>query len=207
MLIYGDVRSGNCQKVRLVADHLGLPYTWVPVDITKGESRSAAFLAKFPQGQVPGIELADGRTLAQSNAILRFLAHGSGLLPSDGWGQAEVDEWLFWEQYSHEPYIAVCRFHMVYEGRPREAREPWRVERGERALDLMERELGRRDWLAAGAFSIADIALFAYTRMAHEGGFDLTGRPNLRGWIARCEKVLGFAPQVPPAWSAAGPAP
>jgi glutathione S-transferase len=111
----------------------------------KGESRVPAYLEKFPQGQVPAVELADGRTLAQSNAIIRFLARGSRLLPDDAYEQAKVDEWLFWEQYSHEPYVAVCRFHMKYLGRPKEAREAWRVERGEAALDLVEQQLRSRD--------------------------------------------------------------
>ena len=194
MKIYGDALSGNCQKVRFVADHLGLPYTWVPVDALKGESRTLDYLAKFPQGQVPAIEAGNGRFLAQSNAIMRYLARGSRLLPDDSWTQAKIDEWLFWEQYSHEPYIAVCRFHMLYQRKPKEAREAWRVERGEKALNLMESELGGRDWLAASSFTIADIALFAYTRLAPEGGFDLQSRPNLRAWVARCENVLGLAP-------------
>jgi glutathione S-transferase len=192
MKIYGDAASGNCQKVRLVADHLGLSYMWVPVDIMKGENRTPDYLAKFPQGQVPAIEVGDGRRLAQSNAIIRYLARGSRLLPDDAWDQAKIDEWLFWEQYSHEPYIAVCRFQMFYQGKPKEARDAWRVERGEKALDLMESQLVGRDWLAAGSFTIADIALIAYTRVAHEGGFDVSGRPNLRAWIVRCEEVLGL---------------
>jgi glutathione S-transferase len=192
MKIYGDAASGNCQKVQLIADHLGLSYTWVPVDVMKGESRTPDYLAKFPQGQVPAIEVGDGRRLAQSNAIIRYLARSSRLLPDDAWAQAKIDEWLFWEQYSHEPYIAVCRFQMFYQGKPKEARDAWRVERGEKALDLMESQLIGRNWLAAGSFTIADIALVAYTRVAHEGGFDLSGRPNLRAWIVRCEEVLGL---------------
>jgi glutathione S-transferase len=194
MKIYGDALSGNCQKVRLLADHLGLPYAWVPINTLKSETRTPDYLAKFPQGQVPAIELGDGRCLAQSNAIMRYLARGSPLLPDNAWTQAKIDEWLFWEQYSHEPYIAVCRFHMLYQGKPKEAREAWRVERGERALDLMESALAGRDWLAANAFTIADIALLAYTRLAPEGGFDLRTRPNLRAWIARSETVLGLTP-------------
>jgi len=192
MEIYGDTASGNCQKVRLLADYLGLRYAWVPVDITKGQTRTADYLAKFPQGQVPAIAFDDGRCLAQSNAIMRYLARGSYLLPDDAWAQAKIDEWLFWEQYSHEPYIAVCRFQMLYQGKPKEAREAWRVERGERALDLMESQLVDREWLATGAFTIADIALVAYSRLAHEGGFDLTGRPGVTAWIARCENALGI---------------
>jgi glutathione S-transferase len=192
--IYGDAASGNCQKVRLVADHLNLPYTWVAIDITKGESRTPDYLAKFPHGQVPAIELDNGRRLAQSNAIMRYLARGSRLLPDNAWAQAKIDEWLYWEQYSHEPYIAVCRYQMLYLGKPKEAREAWRVDRAEKALDLMQSELAARDWLAANTFTIADIALVTYTRLAHQGGFELSGRPNVRAWVARCEDVLALKP-------------
>jgi glutathione S-transferase len=190
MIIYGDLGSGNCLKVKYTADYLGLPYRWAAVDITKGESRTPEALRRNPMGQVPAIELDDGRCLAQSNAIIRFLARGSALLPDDGFAQAKIDELLFWEQYSHEPYIAVCRFHMVYLGRPKEAREPARVERGEAALDLMEKLLAGRDWLVGPTMTIADIALLAYTRLAHEGGFDLAHRPAVAAWIGRGEQTL-----------------
>jgi glutathione S-transferase len=193
MIIYGDLASGNCLKVKYTADHLGLSYRWAAVDITKGESRTPEALRRNPMGQVPAIELDDGRHLAQSNAIIRFLARGSALLPEDAFAQAKIDELLFWEQYSHEPYIAVCRFHMFYLGRPKEAREQ-RVERGEAALDLMEKLLGGRDWLVGSTMTIADIALLAYTRLAHQGGFDLTGRPAVRAWIGRGERTLGLQP-------------
>jgi glutathione S-transferase len=190
MRIFGDSISGNCLKVKWTADLLGLPYTWAQVDIMKGETRTPAFLAKFPQGQVPAVAFDDGRSLAQSNAIIRYLAHGSRLLPEDRFAQAQVDEWLFWEQYSHEPYIATTRFHVLYQGRPLSERDAWRVERGQKALDFMEGRLAGRTWLLGDAFSIADIALVAYTRMAGDGGFDLGPRPNVRAWIARCETEL-----------------
>ena len=190
MQIYGDVISGNCLKVKWTADALGVPYTWVDVDIMKGETRTAAYLARFPQGQVPAVAFDDGRTLAQSNAIIRFLARGSRLLPDDGFAQAKVDEWLFWEQYNHEPYVAVCRFHMKYLGRTKAEREAWRVERGEKALDFVEQQLTGRDYLTGPSLTIADIAVLAYTRLAHEGGFDLAERPGIRIWIARCEDGL-----------------
>ena len=194
MKIYGDLASGNCLKVKYAADFLGLTYEWQAVDILKGDSRTETFLAKNPAGQVPLIELDDGRTLAQSNAILIYLADGSALLPGDPFLRAKVTELLFWEQYSHEPYIAVCRFHMHYLGKRKEDREAWRVERGEAALDLMERRLEQRDWLVGGALTVADIALLAYTRLAREGGFDLGSRPRVRSWIARCEQALGLPP-------------
>ena len=201
MKIHGDLKSGNCLKVKWTAEHLAVPFTWVPIDIMQGESRTPAYLAKFPQGQGPAVEFDDGRCLAQSNAIIRYLARGSALLPDDAFTQAKIDEWLFWEQYSHEPYIAVCRFHMLYQGKPKDAREAWRVERGEKALDFMEAHFAQADashqfnptirpYLVGGSLKIADIALLAYTRVAHEGGFDLTSRPKLRDWISRCEAKL-----------------
>jgi len=190
--IYGNARSGNCLKVKWTAEWLGLPYTWHEIDTVKGETREAAYLARFPLGQVPAVAFDDGRCLAQSNAIIRYLARGSTLLPVDDYLAAKADEWLFWEQYSHEPYIAVCRFHMVYKGQPSETREPWRVERGEVALDVMERHLADRDWLVGGSMTVADIALLAYSRVAHEGGFDLGHRPALRAWIARGETQLNL---------------
>ena len=192
MKIYGDLGSGNCLKVKYTADKLGLAYTWVPVDTMKGETRTPDFLARFPMARIPGVEFPDGRRLAESNAIIRYLGHGTALLPDDGFAQAKVDEWLFWEQYSHEPYVAVCRFHMVYQGRAKKDRDAWRVERGEAALDLMERSLAGRSWLTGDTMTIADIALLPYTRLAHEGGFDLSTRSNLRGWIERCENGLGL---------------
>jgi glutathione S-transferase len=190
MQIYGDVISGNCLKVKWTADALGVPYTWVAVDIMKDETRTPDFLALFPQGQVPAVAFDDGRTLAQSNAIIRFLARGSRLLPDDGFAQAKIDEWLFWEQYNHEPYVAVCRFQMKYLGRAKAERDAWRVERGEKALDFVERQLAGRDFLASDSATVADIALLAYTRLAPEGGFDLAVRPGIRKWIARCESSL-----------------
>ncbi|MDX2201728.1 MAG: glutathione S-transferase family protein [Hyphomicrobiaceae bacterium] len=192
MNIFGDLGSGNCLKVKYTADKLGLPYTWTHVDIMKGETRSREFLARFPLGRIPAVELSDGRQLAESNAIIRYLARGTPLLPEDGFVQAKIDEWMFWEQYSHEPYVATTRYHVVYLKRPLEQREGWRVERGEAALDLMERTLVSRDWLVGEAITVADIALLPYTRLAHEGGFDLSGRSSVRAWIGRCEKELGL---------------
>jgi glutathione S-transferase len=194
MKVYGDKGSGNCQKVSITADFLKVPYQWIDIDIMKAESRTEDFLRKSPMGQVPMIELDDGRCLAQSNAIIRYLAHGSPLLPADPFTQAKIDELLFWEQYSHEPYVATSRFHMVYLGRSKAERDPMRVERGEKALDLMQRLIRGRTWFAGDSLSVADIALLAYTRLAHEGGFDLETRPDVKTWIARSEKALGLPP-------------
>jgi glutathione S-transferase len=197
MKIFGDLSSGNCLKVKYTADHLGLAYTWAAIDIMKGETHTPEFLSRFPRGRIPAVELGDGRCLAESNAIIRYLARGSALLPDDPFTQAKVDEWLFWEQYSHEPYIATTRYHMVYLKRSLDQREAWRVERGEKALDLMEGHFaGGRQWLVGETLTIADIALLAYTRLAHEGGFDLAPRPNVRAWIGRCEQRLRLEPAV-----------
>ena len=193
MNIYGDTFSGNCLKVKYTADYLQIPYRWISIDIMKGETRTDEFLRRNPHGQVPVIELNDGRHLAQSNAIIRYLARGSALIPEDPYEQAKVDEVLFWEQYSHEPYIAVCRFQMVYEKKPKEAREPWRVERGEKALDSMENSLESCQWFVGNCMTIADISLLAYTRVSHEGGFELSSRPNVTQWISRCEETLGLS--------------
>lgn len=192
MKIYGDLKSGNCLKVKYTADYLGLLYAWIAIDILEGQSRSQSFLAINPQGQVPALVLDDGRMLAQSNAIIRFLASGSSLLPDDAYGQAKVDEWLFWEQYSHEPYIAVCRFHMTYLNKSKETREAWRVERGEQALDHLEDHLSGADWLVGSTMTVADISLLAYTRLADEGGFALADRPGVARWIDDCEIALGL---------------
>jgi glutathione S-transferase len=194
MKIYGDLGSGNCLKVKYTADRLGLVYTWVPIDIMKGETRTPEFLQRFPRGRIPAMEFADGRRLAESNAIIRYLARETRLLPADPFVQARIDEWLFWEQYSHEPYIATTRYHIVYLKRTMDQREAWRVERGEQALDFMEGQLGGSSWLVGDTLTIADIALLAYTRLAPEGGFDLATRPKVRAWIGRCEKALGLQP-------------
>ena len=193
LTVYGDSRSGNCLKVRWLLDRLGHAYDWLETDIMTGVTRMPDFLALNPAGQVPLVVLEDRRTLAQSNAILVHFGEGTDLIPADAYQRARMFEWLFWEQYSHEPYVAVARFRMAYEGLPREALEPRLVERGNAALDRMEKALGATPFLVGDTLSLADIALVAYTRVAHEGGFDLSGRPNLRAWIARVEQVLPIA--------------
>ena len=194
MKIYGDRISGNCLKVKWVCDHLGLPYDWIDVDVVRGETRTAAFLALNPWGQVPMVVFGDGRTLAQSNAIIRHLARDSALIPADAFAAAQMDAWLFWEQYSHEPYIAVRRFHMTYLGKPAEALDPKLETRGYAALDAMESRLTETRYLVGAAMSLADIALLAYTRFAPEGGFDLTRYPAITRWIGDGERHLGLAP-------------
>jgi glutathione S-transferase len=194
MKIYGDSNSGNCLKVKWVCDRLRLPYSWIAVDTMTRETRTPQFLALNSAGQVPVVELDDGRTLAQSNAIIRYLARGSGLIPQDAFAAAKMDEWLFWEQYSHEPYVAVCRFQMVYLGKRAAALDPDKVQRGYAALDRMEQHLAVARFLAAETFSLADVALLAYTRLAHEGGFDLARYPSIRRWIKDGEAQLGLPP-------------
>jgi glutathione S-transferase len=188
MKIYGDINSGNCLKVKWVCDHLALPYSWIAIDIFKGESRTSQFLKLNSAGQVPLIEFDDGRTLAQSNAIIRYLARDSDLVPGDAFAAAKMDEWLFWEQYSHEPAIAVCRYQMVYD------LDPEKVKRGYAALARMEHHLATTRFLVGETPSLADIALLPYTRLAHQGGFRLDGYAALRRWIGDAEKILELPP-------------
>jgi len=194
MKIYGDTNSGNCLKVKWVCDYLALPYTWIAIDILKQETRTAQFLKLNSAGQVPVVEFDDGRALAQSNAIIRFLARDSDLIPPDPFATAKMDEWLFWEQYSHEPAIAVCRFQIVYLGRSAADLDPGRVKRGYAALARMEQQLASTRFLIGERLSLADVALLAYTRLAHEGGFDLDAYPSLRRWIGDAEKSLRLSP-------------
>src|SRR3984957_16843334 len=170
MKIYGDTNSGNCLKVKWVCDRLALSYTWIPVDIIKQESRTPQFLKLNSAGQVPTVDFEDGRTLAQSNAIIRYLARASDLIPTDAFAAAKMDEWLFWEQYSHEPYVAVCRMQMLYLGKPASDLDPDKVKRGYAALARMEHQLAASRFLVGEAASLADVSLLAYTRLAHEGG-------------------------------------
>jgi glutathione S-transferase len=194
MKVYGDTSSGNCLKVKWVCDHLALPYTWIAVDTLKGETRTAEFLKLNSAGQVPTVELDDGRTLAQSNAIIRYLARGSGLIPADAYATGKMDGWLFWEQYSHEPYVAVCRFQMFYLKKPASDLDPEKVRRGYAALARMEHQLAITPFLVGDSVTLADISLLAYTRLAHEGGFDLDGYAAVRRWIGAAEKSLGLPP-------------
>jgi len=190
MKIYGDSISGNCLKVKWVADLLGLSYDWIETDIMVGASRTPAYLAMNPAGQVPAVILDDGRPLAQSNAIILHLAEGSGLIPADSYDRAKMLEWMFWEQYSHEPYIAVARFQVRYQGKPLADLEPRLVERGKAALQRVEDGLATSPFLVGGSATLADVALVAYTREAHDGGFDLAGYPRVKAWVARVEEAL-----------------
>jgi glutathione S-transferase len=192
MKIHGDINSGNCLKVKWVCDRLGLPYEWIAVDTLKRETHTPQFLKLNGAGQVPVLELDDGRALAQSNAIIRYLARDSDLIPADTFLAAKMDEWLFWEQYSHEPYIAVCRFMMIYLGKPASDLDADKVKRGYAALARMEHQLAATRFLIGDALTLADVSLLAYTRVAHEGGFHLDGYASVRRWIGECEQRLGL---------------
>ncbi|WP_203294109.1 glutathione S-transferase family protein [Maricaulis parjimensis] len=194
--IYGDQRSGNCLKVKWTADHLGIPYEWHEVDVLKGQTRTEDFLAINPAGQVPCLERPDGRILAQSNAIIFHLARGSKLIPSDDFDQAKMLEWMFWEQYSHEPFIAVRRFRKAFQNLSDDEIDPELMAKGRRALGVMEMRLLSRDFMVRNHVTLADIALVAYTRVADEGGFDLDEFLGVRAWVARVENELGIDPDA-----------
>jgi glutathione S-transferase len=192
MKIYGDSKSGNCLKVKWTARAVGRGFDWIEVDILKGESRTPAFLALNPAGQVPAVILEDGRPLAQSNAIILHLAEDSPLVPQDPYDRARMLEWMFWEQYSHEPYVAVARFQVKYLGKPAAELESRIVERGTQALQRMELALKDTTFLVGNTLTLADVALVAYTRVAHEGGFTLDLYPAVKAWVARVESALAI---------------
>ena len=179
--------SGNCYKVRLALEQLGLPYRWVEVDPGAGETRTPEFLAMNPNGKVPTLQLEDGTFLAESNAILNYLAEGSRLLPAERLARAQVLQWMFFEQYSHEPYIAVARAILRYQppDSPRRAELPRLHERGRQALAVMEKHLAHEPFFVGARYTIADIALYAYTHCAADGGFDLSACPAVTTWLQR----------------------
>lgn len=193
MHIYGDIYSGNCYKVALLLHQLGKAYRWTHVDILRGESRSPEFLARSVQGKIPVLELDDGRCLAESNAILNYLAEGSDLLPDDPLARAEVLRWQFWEQNQHEGNVASARFVVRYLGDPPERATDLRrmQENGRAALSVMDRHLASNDYLAADRYTIADISLFAYTHVADEGGIALAPFAHVRAWLDRVAAQSG----------------
>ena len=192
LTVHGDIRSGNCLKVKWLLDRLGRDYRWVETDVMSGVTRSPEFLARNPAGQVPFVVLEDGRALAQSNAILLYFGEGTALVPADPYERARMYEWLFWEQYSHEPYIAVVRFQRLLAGRRMDEIEPRLMERGHAALARMETALADGDWLVGTGPTLADLALVAYTRVAHEGDFDPGAYPAVQAWVARVEAAFGI---------------
>lgn len=189
MTLYDYLDSGNGYKVRLLLAQLARSYDWVEVDIMAGATRTAEFLTRNPNGRIPALELDDGSCLAESDAILWYLADGSAFLPpaAEKLARAQVLQWMFFEQYSHEPYVATPRYilkHLPADS-PRRSELPHRLSQGRAALAVMEAHLKGRRYFVAETYSIADIALYAYTHVAHEGQLELAPYPNVRAWLAR----------------------
>jgi glutathione S-transferase len=193
VLLYDSAVSGNCYKVRLLLAYLGITYETVEVSVVDRSNRGELLGDLNPGLRVPTLVLDDGRPLAESNAILWYFGDGTRYVPDDPYERAQTLQWLFFEQYSHEPYIAVARFWLVYSGTPERSRDELRAKMhgGYAALDAMERHLDGRDFLVADRFTIADIALYAYTHVAHEGGFDLERYPAIRAWLERVASQPG----------------
>lgn len=196
MRLYDSSISGNGYKARLLLSMLNRPFERIEVDILQGQSRTPEFLAVNPNGRIPVLALDDGRILAESNAILFFLAEKTRFLPDDSFARAKTLQWMFFEQYSHEPYIAVARFWRAHlDMTPeREAALEEKMTQGYAALDIMETELIAHDWFGGDALSIADIALYAYSHVAPEGGYDLSSYGAIRAWFERIESSTGYIP-------------
>ena len=194
--VYGMADSGNCYKVKLALGQLKLPYQWIEVSTTRGETRTREFLARNPNGQVPTLQLEDGAYLPESGAILWYLAEGTPLLPAERLARARVLQWMFFEQYSHEPCIAVARSILRYQppDSPRRAELPRLQERGHKALGVMAQQLEKSDFFAGSKYSIADIALYAYTHCAADGGFELARYPAVLAWLMRVKSQPGHVP-------------
>jgi glutathione S-transferase len=191
--VYGEVTSGNCYKLKLLLNQLSIKHEWVATDNAKGETRTPEFLAKNPNGKVPLLEVTHGVYLAESNAILHYLADNSPLVPHGKFQHAQVLQWMFFEQYSHEPYIATSRFIIKSLGRPADKEEllQSKIAPGYKALDVMEKHLAAHIFFVADRYTIADIALYAYTHVAHEGGFELANYPKIRSWLQRVKEQVG----------------
>jgi glutathione S-transferase len=189
LILHEYAASGNCYKIRLTAAHVDVPLIRREYDIMKGETRTPDFLANInANGRIPVLQIGD-RFLAESNAACVWLADGSHLIPADRFARADMLRWMFWEQYSHEPNIATLKFWRLFVGKEalndaQRAQLPAKQAAGEAALALMDEHLGREKWLAGGAFSLADICLYAYTHTAEAGGFDLARYPNVQRWLA-----------------------
>ncbi|AKV97916.1 glutathione S-transferase [Marinobacter sp. DSM 26671] len=198
MKIYGDTQSGNCYKVQLVCQLLNIDHQWIDVDILAGDTKSDDFLKKNPNGKIPLLELDSGETLSESNAIINYLAFGSDLYPNDRLAQARVLQWQFFEQYSHEPFIAVARFINKYLGLPADKADEYAAKQtgGHKALQVMEQQLAETPFLAGEKVTTADISLYAYTHVADEGGFELEAYPAIRAWLDRVAALPNFRPMV-----------
>jgi glutathione S-transferase len=198
--VYGMSSSGNCYKVRLLMEQLQLPYEWIEIDVRSGLTRQPEFLAKNANGRVPTLEYQPGQYLVESDAILVYLAEGSGLWPQHRLERAQALQWMFFEQYSHEPCIAVARFICAFlaADHARRSELPRLHERGYQALAVMEQQLVRTQFFVGDAYSVADIALYAYTHAAGDGGFDLQRFPAVCAWLARVQSQPRFLPMPPP---------
>ncbi|HSZ11081.1 MAG TPA: glutathione S-transferase family protein [Rhizomicrobium sp.] len=198
MILHNMTMSGNCYKVRLLAHQLGIPLILRDYGLHDGETRKTPFLTKNPNGRVPLLELDDGRCLAESNAILFYLSEGTKYQPADKWARAQMMQWLFFEQYSHEPYVAVLRYLVKFatpEARAaRRANDADLRQRGDAALGVMQTHLSKHDWFAGKDYSIADIALYGYTHCAGDGGFDLAAYPAVSAWLERVVSQPGHIP-------------
>jgi glutathione S-transferase len=196
MLLYDSPVSGNCFKVRLLLAHLGIPYERRTVDVADRSNRPELLGGLNPALRVPTLVLDDGRPLAESGAILWYFGDGTRFVPTDPYERAQMLQWMFFEQYDHEPAIAVVRFWLAYSGRPEAFTDRLkdRTAAGYRALDALERGLDGHDWLVGGGLTLADIALYAYTHVAHEGGFDLDPYPSIRSWLERVASEPGHVP-------------
>jgi glutathione S-transferase len=196
LTLYDYLDSGNGFKLRLLLSQLEIPYRLVELDIMRGETRTPEFLAKNPNGRIPTVQLEDGTFLTESDAILWYFADGTPFLPSERIARAQVLQWMFFEQYSHEPYIATTRFilrHLPSDS-PRRAEITDRKKRGHDALDVMEKHLATRRYFVGDRYSIADIALYAYTHVADQGTFDLTRYPNVLAWLGRVKDQPNYVP-------------
>lgn len=191
MTIYGDALSGNCYKVKLTAELLGLEYEWADMDILRGDTQDDSFKEISFAGKIPLLKISEDKYLSESNAIINYLAHGTDLLSDDPFVLAKIQQWQFFEQYSHEPNIAVARFIQLYQGLPRNRLDEYKEKQklGYKALSVMEKQLGLTDFLINNFLTTADISLYAYTHIAPEGGILLDNYPNIRAWLARIEAL------------------
>lgn len=194
MKVYGDIVSGNCYKVKLVLAMLGISHDWIHIDIMAGETTNSAFLKRHPLGKIPLLETPSGEFLSESNAIINYLAAGTPLVGQNAFSYAKIQQWQFFEQYSHEPYIAVARFINKYLGCPTDRQQEFAAKQagGHRALGYMDHQLSMTPFLTGAVFTTADIALYAYTHVAHEGGFALSGYPALGRWLSLVAAQPGY---------------
>lgn len=197
MKIYADIQSGNCYKIKLLTSLLTIKHEWIHIDILAKETLTEDFLKKNNNGKIPLLELDDGRFLSESNAILNYLAANTALIPNDTFVNAKIQQWQFFEQYSHEPFIAVARYIAKYLGLPDDRRADYesKQEGGHKALQIMEEQLQKTPYLVGEELTTADVSLYGYTHVAHEGGFNLKEYPAIQKWINRIQahpKYIGM---------------